>query len=661
MSRPRAHALVVGIDRYADSPIGREFDFEGLDGGVRDARKFHAYLERDLGLPPEDLCLLTASRGLTAEPREAPADRPGYAQIVGAWRRMATRAEPGDIVLFYFSGHGVRVPSLLPERRPGLDECLVPYDAAAAEGRLLHDLELAYLLAELAAREIDTVVILDACFAGGALRAEPRVRVRGAHCLRRACDELPSAVADLATLRAFAARRAAGWGDAACHPWLAGSRHTLLAACAAHELALEAPLEDGSVGGLFTASLLSALRRAGPGGATYRELLRRTQSALLLAGSRQTPQAEGVLDRVFLGREPVAAPRGVAVLETREDGGLRLAAGALQGLAPGALFRFPLGAFATTVFEAQSVDDHSSVVHAVGDGPPVRIEPGELLGLLSPAPWRLLRRARLVGAAAELTELAVLLTAPSPERESFLRAAAADEVADLRIEVGADGRFAVTTTLGEILALGPPLDSNAPNAASELVRRLAHWARFEGVRTLRNRDSASQLRDAVTLAIDRRIVTEPGHFPAGRSFTLAAANHSDRVLYVTLLSLGADWSIEQLWPLGPWSSLGPGESTPVLLAVGELPAGAERGRAVLKVIASERPASFEWLELPALTAPAAPPVPPTVFRSPLDEFLAAWLRGRVSATNVIRSTAADWATVEWELELHRSPDPTSNG
>jgi Caspase domain len=660
MSRPRVHALVVGIDRYADSPLGREFDFEGLDGAVRDARKFHAYLQRDLGLPPEDLCLLTASRGLTPEPREAPADRPGYAQIVEAWRRMASRAEAGDIVLFYFSGHGVRVPSLLPEHRPALDECLVPYDAASAEGRLLHDLELAYLLAELAARKIDSVVVLDACFAGGALRAEPWVRVRGVRCLRRACDEPPSAVADLATLRAFAARRTGAGGNAACHPWLEGSRHTLLAACAAHEMALEAPLEDGSVGGLFTASLLSALRRAGPGGATYRELLRRSQSALLLAGSRQTPQAEGVLDRAFLGREPVVAPRGVAVLESHEDGGLRLGAGALQGLAPGALFRFPLGASEATVFEAQWVDDHTSVVRPVGNRPPVPIEPGELLGVLSPAPWRLLRRARLVGAAAEQSDLAALLAEPSAEGANYLRMAVADEVADLRIEVDTNSRYTVATTLGEILALGPSLDSSTPNAASELVRRLTHWARFEGVRTLRNRDSASELREAVAIAIDHRIVTEPGSFPAGQSFTLAAVNRSDRVLYVTLLSLGADWSIEQLWPRGPWSSLGPGDSTPVLRAVGELPAGAERGRAVLKAIASERPASFEWLELPALTAPALALVAPTAFRSPLDEFLAARLRGGISATNVIRSTAADWATVEWELELHRSLDPTSS-
>lgn len=663
MTTPRVHALVVGIDRYAASPFGPDHDFEDLDGAARDAKKFHAYLQRDLGLPPEDLRLLTASRGLSAEPREAPEDRPGYRQIVAAWHSLSVAARPGDIVLFYFSGHGLRVPSMLPELGPELDECLAPYDAAAAEGRLLHDLELTYLTAELARREIDTVLVLDACFSGGALRAESGVRVRGTRGQRRSNAEGPSAVAEVATLRAFAAGHGTTDGPLG-RLARGGPRHTLLAACAAHEQALEAPLEDGTVGGLFTASLLAALRRTGPGVTTYRELITRARSALLLAGSRQTPQAEGVLDRAFLGREAVSGPRGVAVLETREDGRLRLAAGALQGLAAGALFRFPADAAPGTVYEASAVDDHSSLVAPIGEGAAPGVAPGDLLAIVSPVPWRLLCRARLVGDAAELPELVAQLATPNPDRENFLRSAGPGETADLRIEIDDHGRFAVANTLGEVIALGPPLVPQAPSAAAELLRRLTHWARFEGVRTLRNGDTASRLKEAVAFEIDHLEVTEPGRFAAGRTFTLAAVNRSDRVLYVTLLSLGADWSIEQLWPRGPWSSLEPGQSTPVLAAVVELPAGAEHGRAMLKAFAAERPASFDWLELPNLLAPESPFVEPAVFRSPFDEFLAAWRRGTLSAASVIRSAAAgwgsDWGTAEWEVVLHRSPAPGSN-
>jgi|CXWL01.1.fsa_nt_gi hypothetical protein len=651
MSLPRVLGLLVGIDRYE---IGPESSFEDLDGAVRDARKVHEYLVNDLGLPAEDLRLLTASRGLSREPREPLEDRPGYRQLVATLRALGARAAPDDLFFFYYSGHGVRVPSFLPNRT-GFDECLVPCDANRPEGRLLHDLELAYLLAELATRGIDSVVVLDACFAGGALRGESRVRARGAGTLPAPLPQAPSSVAAPAELKAFAERRGIGRSDW-FGSWLSGSpRHTFLAACAAHELALEAPLEDGRVGGLFTAALLSGLRRSGPGSASYRQLLARTRADLLTAGSRQIPQAEGALDRPFLGRISTGRVPGVAVLEARGDGTLRVAAGALHGLASGALFRYPPVGPSPMALEAIEVDDHSSVLRVLGGAGNPSIAPGDLVGLLSPAPWRLLRRVRLIGDAATVPGFAAALAHPRPDEERFVRLAEESEDADFRVEGNAEGRLEVTTVLGEALDLGPALEADDPAAPRELARRLAHVARFEAVLGLRNRSSATELREAVSIEVDGAVALEPATLETGRPLALRAVNRSDRVLYVTLLSLGADWSVEQLWPRGMWASLEPGQATPELRVAAELPAGFDRGRAVLKAFASESPASFDWLELPALLAPEPPSALRTrVPTSPLDEFLKAWTTGHVSASAMLRSTAGDWGTAEWQVALHRS-------
>lgn len=659
MKPPRVHGLLVGIDRYEPGPSGSAESFESLDGAVRDARKMHEYLVRDLGLPTTDLRLLTASRGLSPEPREPLADRPGYHQLVAAFSAISQRAERGDLVFFYYSGHGVRVPSQLPGRTC-LDECLVPCDANRPEGRLLHDFELAFLLAELATQGLDAVVVIDSCFAGGALRAETQVRSRGIEQLTGPRAEPPSAVASLAALRSFADRRGLGQSDW-FGSWLAGSpRHTFLAACGAHELALEAPLEDGRVGGLFTAALLSALRRSAPGTASYRQLLARTRGALLTAGSRQTPHAEGALDRPFLGRGPIDGPHGVAVLETQESGTVRVAAGALHGLAVGALFRYPASGPAESALEAFAVDDHSSLLRPLAGATTPAISPGDFVGLVSPAPWRLLRRVRLVDAASKVPALLEALAHPLPDAERFVRLAAADETADFLVEVDPLGRLGVATALGEALELGAPLREDDPGAARELTRRLTHLARFEAVRSLRNRDSATRLREAVVIEVDGAVAAIPAALESGRPFALQAVNRSERALFVTLLSLGADWSIETLWPRGSWVCLQPGESTPELRAAAELPAGAESGRAVLKAFASESPASFEWLELPPLLAPEPTVVRTTASRSPLDEFLAAWTSGHVSASMVLRSTVGDWGTTEWEVSLHRSPGPTNS-
>ena len=85
------------------------------------------------------------------------ADKP---EIVAALLWLAANADPDDIALFFFSGHGtygVDVPPL--DEADGYDEYICTHEFAD-----IRDDELAALLDRIKAR---TVVIIDSCFSGG--------------------------------------------------------------------------------------------------------------------------------------------------------------------------------------------------------------------------------------------------------------------------------------------------------------------------------------------------------------------------------------------------------------------------------------------------------------------------------------------------------------
>ena len=104
------------------------------------------------------------NQGLTAADREfvltdANATRAGVRAALG---RVAASIQPGDVFVFFYSGHGGQTRAARaddPNELDGLDEYMVLYD-----GNLVDD-EMGTLLSAIHART--TLVALDACFAGG--------------------------------------------------------------------------------------------------------------------------------------------------------------------------------------------------------------------------------------------------------------------------------------------------------------------------------------------------------------------------------------------------------------------------------------------------------------------------------------------------------------
>lgn len=86
-------ALIVGVDQYQDRGISP------LSGAVADARAIRDVLVAYADFP-ESQALLLASDGTT---------KPTKAEIFGKLEQIRRTAQPGDLLLLYFAGHGVEV------------------------------------------------------------------------------------------------------------------------------------------------------------------------------------------------------------------------------------------------------------------------------------------------------------------------------------------------------------------------------------------------------------------------------------------------------------------------------------------------------------------------------------------------------------------------
>ena len=295
----KIYALLVGIDRYPEFPLG---------GCVRDADAMRAFLEGRVAAENLELRRLMDTRAT----REA---------MLREFRDHLGRARQGDTALFFFAGHGSREPAppeyadLEPD---GYCETLIAFDSRPA-GRDLADKELAILIAEVAQRGPHVVVILDCCHSGtatrGIVRQEP---ARGA--------ERPAESYWFFGDGALAEKLGAG------ADWhiLPRGPHVLLAACQDDQTARELAWKDGTRRGLFSYHLTEALQDLGAE-ISYRELFKEVQIRVSNRIAGQLPYAEGELERTVLEGAYRLRPKTYHV-RARSGGQWWLDAGAVHGV-----------------------------------------------------------------------------------------------------------------------------------------------------------------------------------------------------------------------------------------------------------------------------------------------------------------------------------------
>ena len=347
---PRRHALLIGASGYDEERIGPGVELLGPRNDVAlMIRALRAY-----DVPDANMLVLADGLDQTGIDFTAHGE-PTHGGIIAAFADMLERAQPGDEILVYFSGHGSRQPqpegAAVPEAN-GFDEIFLPLDIGHWEGaegdrqagvhNALLDDEIGDFLEALRERNVFVWLVVDTCHSGGANRSAGP----GGEFRTRAVTEdllgIPAEARLAAEQRAQSTRSATS--SARPESALALGEGGFVAFYAAHsgQLALEGlmpkvgPAEGRDNFGVMTFHIANGLLAGGV--ASYRDLAYRVLSGYNDWGSRApAPLFEGDLDRALLGEGgTVRSPQWHARFLARDT--TEIEAGSLEGVGEGAVF-----------------------------------------------------------------------------------------------------------------------------------------------------------------------------------------------------------------------------------------------------------------------------------------------------------------------------------
>ncbi len=321
---PRKWAVVVGVGdylNYADEAGG------DLPGAVNDARGMREVLVARWGFPAENVHMLL----------DGAATRDAIRRELTEW--VPANAKPGDLVVFYFSGHGSQTFDRDGDEDDGLDETICPADAMRSNAtKDIRDDELGGWLRALPTPNV--TVILDSCHSGTATRgAAPYVRAKALN-RAEATDLAPAARPAAASTRGSADSFGAGVLE--------------ISAAAPDQFAMETIFESDRglprPGGAFTTPLVRYLWQVPPG-TTYEQVFHLVRDAVRRSNFAQDPQLSRVATRgtplfTLPGETPAATPtRPAAAAPVRATvvsagpEGVELDAARAAGIPQGTLFR----------------------------------------------------------------------------------------------------------------------------------------------------------------------------------------------------------------------------------------------------------------------------------------------------------------------------------
>ena len=328
-SAPHSRAILIGCTTY-------DFKKEwSLNGPSNDVALMTELLANRFDFSRNNIRCLVEGASL--------ADRPTKANIVREIKAIIHQAQPRQKIVIYFAGHGCQQPDQIPAdpRDPepdGLDEILLPADTRpwnpatrTVENAIIDD-ELRGWSEQLLAKQVDLLVILDACHSGSGMRAVGDEKIRKI----KPEDLIPADVL-AAAKSSTTTHQHAGNAEGPLDRLSTGS-WTALYAAQPHEATLEMRQPRSAANarhyGLFTYSLCQVLQQGQV--PNYQELIQRVRGIYLGQGKVvPTPMIEGPdLNRGVLG-----APRGDIVFSLELDGDERwfLRAGQLHGVTVGSI------------------------------------------------------------------------------------------------------------------------------------------------------------------------------------------------------------------------------------------------------------------------------------------------------------------------------------
>lgn len=570
----KTRALVVGVSTYPALPEALH-----LKGPRNDAREVANALV-SFGIEPANVTVLADGVERLAGGIAAPG--PGTrAAILSSLDALAAASGPGDLVVFYFSGHGAQQPDLDGDEQGGNDEIFLPYDTGSwsstgVENALVDD-DLAASVGRILDTGADFFGIIDACHSATGFRALGDEDVR-ARQVDPAALGIPEGVAPGPVHRTLdLPSTEAGRGRAA-----------FFYAAQENEVALEKkPRDAGSeeIYGVFTYNLLRRLNRDPR--VSYRTLHEAVISDIkrgtLMA--TQTPELEGdLLD------EPALRLSDAPPLRQWPLRAGKLLAGQLHGLSDGALL---------ALYDDPAAPDDAVIATAVIEVAGAATSEIIAADGVDPAALKKARYARLVEPGVDLAvTLSLPIRVDAADGHDYGPALAALETAlasprlaarvsardrDFDIAVGlVDGRLAFASAGGTIDAASPrlTLPDDPQAAASAIAAAIERIARATGLHRLAEVAGGGAAALSSGLLVSRleppargacpdpddlaygapQAVTGPPSLADCDIVSVALRNDGRKSLDVSVLLLGADFSIVPLWPEdGQANRIHPGE------------------------------------------------------------------------------------------------------
>ena len=616
---PTKHALLIGIDEY--KAVG------DLNGCVNDIELMRSILIGKFEIPDENITLL----------KNEEATRANIIQAIQS--HLIEKANPGDVVLLHYSGHGSQMldhPG--GDEIDGYDETIVPHDSRTEGVFDISDDEINGLLQKLTERTKNVTFILDSCHSGAAARAGNAVR------MVEPDDRQPPAAED------FAISTRAGEGDADIR--LNGADYVLISGCLATELSNETDFNNRRHGAM-TWFLAEALQAAKPD-ATYRSVMDSVQANVTNRFPSQHPQIEGPgMDLKIFGTDKIN-PRPYLLVTAVEGEMLTLNGGNLVGLKKDTL----LSVFAPGTSDLEntepiatvkivSVEDfkaQAEVIDGEGVSPQSRV-------LIEYSNFASVPATVFVDASqsASMSEVRALLS-----ESNALKLVDTQDQALLVIEQQGD---AISVLSGDLEQLAPAVTTTDPdhvNHVANQIKDIVHW------RTLRDlTNSRSSLNvgfEAYRKGTQNKLRESAVVTPGERIIYKVKNLDNSRPLFVYVLDISSDGSVALLYPpLGEQQELAPGA---VLEREVELfiPPGHRSVTDIFKVIATTRfidPAIFPQ----GAVRSASLPQDVRSGDDPLANFLAEASRGMRGAAPV---EVDSWVTAQHTLII-RPPGARTSG
>jgi hypothetical protein len=562
---PTKLALLVGINNYKYPDR-----VSPLAGSINDVEDMRQVLIGKFEFPPENILVLEDAQAT-------------HAGIVNALEtHLIAKAQPGDIVLIHFSGHGSQMKDVTGKQISRLDETIVPYDSRGPEGKVfdISGAELHPLLLQLAAKTRNVTFILDSCHSGTLVRG---ARVRS----------IPADTRTPPPLRAATETRgmAASGEDAS-------PKFVSITAATSKESAFE-HFAEGKDHGALTYFLTRQLRSA-KAGATYRDIMDSVIGNVTANYPTQHASLEGAeadqyvfgdgtsLARVYVTASP-------SLVDSRR---VTLGIGQVQGATIGSVYevyppgskKFALPEKPVAKVQLVSVDaltSETTVISGVKPAPASRaVERDHRYGN---------SRIRILFYDLEKsTTLQAIKDAlqPIPYIEFVDRAS----ICNLQVEQFANkaGVKKVQTLGADSKTLSTPVPVNDPSVVDKVVGQVKSWAKWFNVLSIRNAHPEIDLQFTLQGSQTRDPMARVGRpdmgVRDGESIEAVLTNNSERDIYVAILDLSSDGSISVVYPAeqGAMEVLKPGlKLSRSLTAV--VPRGRQVVTDILKVFASYKP------------------------------------------------------------------------